>query len=156
MKRRISRRAFIISSTVGIFTVATSAWTVKSGYLSTQDRITRIIFAIFEKRLSYLKWDKAQVMTFIKDFITYPGNQEYLEKVRYLSFFYPLYVHTGWLESTSFATNKIRNFEERIVTQFLLSTNFFREGADETKPVKYLYYYDPYKTPCQNPFAQWQ
>ncbi|MEK8016109.1 MAG: hypothetical protein VSS75_004515 [Candidatus Parabeggiatoa sp.] len=154
MKRKMSRRAFIISSTVGIFAVGTGIITVKSGYLNTQDRMTKIIFAVFEKRLSYLKWDKAQVMIFIKDFITHPKNKGYLKKVRRLSFLYPFYAHTNWLERTSFAS-KIRSFEERIVTKFLFSTNFFREGADETKPVKYLSYYDPYTMPCQNPFAQW-
>ncbi len=154
MKPKMSRRAFIISSTVGIFAVATGVWTIKSGYLNTHDRMTKTIFAVFEKRLSYLKLDKTQVMTFIKDFITHPKNQGYLPKIRRLSFFYPLYAHTNLLEKTSVAS-KIRSFEERIVTKFLFSTNFFREGADETKPVKYLSYYDPYKMPCQNPFAQW-
>ncbi|RKZ41103.1 MAG: hypothetical protein DRQ49_06120 [Gammaproteobacteria bacterium] len=154
MKRKLSRRAFIISSTVGIFAVATGIITVKSGYLNTHDRMTKTIFAVFEKRLSYLKWDKAQVMSFIKDFITHTRNKGYLKKVRSLSFFYPLYAHSNLLERTSLAS-KLHNFEERIITKFLLSTSFFREGADETKPVKYLSYYDPYKMPCKNPFAQW-
>jgi len=154
MKHKMSRRAFIISSTVGIFAVAASVWTVKSGYLNTHDRMTKTIFAVFEKRLSYLKWDKAQIMSFIKDFITHTRNKGYLKKVRSLSFFYPLYAHSNLLERTSLAS-KLHNFEERIITKFLLSTNFFREGADETKPVTYLSYYDPYKMPCQNPFAQW-
>ena len=154
MKRKMSRRAFIISSTVGIFALATGIITVKSGYLNTHDRITKTIFAVFEKRLPYLKWDKAQVMIFIKDFINYPRNKELLKKIQRLSFFYPLYAHTHLLEKTSLAS-KLHSFEEQIVTKFLLSTNFFHEGADESKPVTYLSYYDPYKMPCQNPFAQW-
>ena len=155
MKRKMSRRAFLISSTVGVLAVVTGVWTIRSGYLNSHDRMTRTIFAVFEKRLSYLKWDKTEVMTFIKDFLA--GTQKdkkYLRKIKRLSLFYPLYAHTNCLEKTSIAS-KIRSFEERIATKFLMSSNFFREGADDTKPVKYLSYYDPYKMPCQNPFAQW-
>ena len=35
--------------------------------------------------------------------------------------------------------------------RFLLSTDFFRYGADETRSLEYLAYYDPYISPCYNP-----
>lgn len=34
---------------------------------------------------------------------------------------------------------------------FLLSTSFFQTGADESKPLQFIAYYDPYRTPCYNP-----
>jgi len=37
--------------------------------------------------------------------------------------------------------------------QFLLSTDFFQTGADERRPAKFLALYDPYVTPCYDPFA---
>lgn len=37
--------------------------------------------------------------------------------------------------------------------RFLLSTDFFRNGADESQLVRYLAFYDPYLSPCWNPCA---
>lgn len=41
----------------------------------------------------------------------------------------------------------------RIVADFLLSTNFFTNKMDGTKPVKFVGIYDPYERPCSNPFS---
>jgi len=38
--------------------------------------------------------------------------------------------------------------------QFLLSSDFFWNGADVSKIVRYRAYYDPYVQPCANPFAR--
>lgn len=37
-------------------------------------------------------------------------------------------------------------------TRFLASTDFFQNGADETRPLHYVTYYDPYVSSCYNPF----
>lgn len=37
--------------------------------------------------------------------------------------------------------------------RFLASTDFFQNGADEAKPLRYASYYDPYVSPCYNPFV---
>ena len=37
-------------------------------------------------------------------------------------------------------------------TKFLMSTDFFRNGADEGKLVRYVAFYDPYVSPCYVPF----
>jgi hypothetical protein len=36
---------------------------------------------------------------------------------------------------------------------FLMSTDFFLNGADETRTVRFLEFYDPYRG-CRNPFAR--
>lgn len=38
-------------------------------------------------------------------------------------------------------------------TRYLLSTDFFRHGADESRRIHYVGFYDPDVTPCNNPFA---
>jgi hypothetical protein len=38
-------------------------------------------------------------------------------------------------------------------TRFLLSTDFFQNGSDEKKPLKFVALYDPYVTPCYNPLS---
>ena len=37
--------------------------------------------------------------------------------------------------------------------RFLLSTDFFKNGADESQPIRFLSFYDPYISPCWNPCA---
>ena len=50
-------------------------------------------------------------------------------------------------------TAAIRHGEERIVTNYLLSSDFFVNGADESRTVRYLGFYDPLRA-CSNPFAR--
>lgn len=38
-------------------------------------------------------------------------------------------------------------------TRFLASTDFFQNGADESRSLHYVQYYDPYVSPCYNPFT---
>jgi hypothetical protein len=40
---------------------------------------------------------------------------------------------------------------DAIAARFLLSTDFFQNGADEDRPLRYVAYYDPYRSPCYNP-----
>ena len=41
----------------------------------------------------------------------------------------------------------------RPYTRFLASTDFFQNGADEHRPLRYVRYYDPYVSSCYNPFS---
>ncbi len=41
---------------------------------------------------------------------------------------------------------------DRVFARFLLSTDFFLHGGDVARPVRYWRFYDPYLTPCANPF----
>jgi hypothetical protein len=43
---------------------------------------------------------------------------------------------------------------DQVQAQFLLSTDFFRFDADETRLISYVGYYDPAVTPCNNPLAR--
>lgn len=40
----------------------------------------------------------------------------------------------------------------RPYTRFLASTDFFQNGADESRPLRYVAFYDPYVSACYNPF----
>ena len=44
-------------------------------------------------------------------------------------------------------------YRNKIVLIFLLSTNFFVNRMDESKPVYFTSVYDPYQIPCSNPFS---
>jgi hypothetical protein len=49
-------------------------------------------------------------------------------------------------------TDDIRRGEDRVVTTFLLSTDFFELGSDEARAVHYVDFFDPLR--CGNPFAR--
>ncbi len=40
---------------------------------------------------------------------------------------------------------------DSVTRRFLLSTDFFATGADESRPLEYVKLYDPYLNPCYNP-----
>ncbi len=46
----------------------------------------------------------------------------------------------------------LRELEDGIVGSFLLSTDFFLDGA--VRPPRFVQLYDPYAMPCRNPFAR--
>lgn len=48
---------------------------------------------------------------------------------------------------------KYIQYRSEIVGHFLLSTNFFINKMDETASINYTSVYDPYETPCANPFS---
>lgn len=43
--------------------------------------------------------------------------------------------------------------EEQIATEFLLSSDFFQNGADTSKAVSFIAYADPYTSSCSNPLV---
>jgi hypothetical protein len=53
-----------------------------------------------------------------------------------------------------FSGARMEALEDRICAAFLLSSDFFRNGADESRPVRYLALHDPWKVGCTNPFAR--
>jgi hypothetical protein len=57
------------------------------------------------------------------------------------------------LSGDGFIDTAIRHGEERVTTLFLLSSDFFVNGADISRPVSYVGYYDPARA-CGNPFAR--
>lgn len=49
---------------------------------------------------------------------------------------------------------RLEALEERICSSFLMSSDFFKNGADESRPVRYLALYEPPTVGCTNPFAR--
>jgi len=48
---------------------------------------------------------------------------------------------------------KLDVYRSEIVGLFLLSTNFFQNKMDTTKPIRFMRIYNPYFSPCANPFS---
>jgi hypothetical protein len=50
--------------------------------------------------------------------------------------------------------SRLRSWPDGVFTGYLLSTDFFQHGGDESRQLQYVGLYAPYVTPCSNPFAR--
>jgi len=144
----MKRRYFLISS----FAAAMGLTGLSTGYFDEQQRVYKTIYAVFKKRLGNIKWTDEMVETFYQSFIKDRDNWGFLGKTKKFSYIYPVYAHTDLLSFTPIHP-KVQSFEERIISKFLLSTDFFWNGADSSKALTYQGYHDPHDRPCVNPFA---
>lgn len=55
--------------------------------------------------------------------------------------------------ATLAAREGFREPRERLYLRFLLSTDFYQNGADESIPLDYVMLFDPHESTCYNPFA---
>ncbi len=104
-------------------------------------------------RLSFLKLDEAGLHQFAQDQVgTLLAKRPTWNRMKY---------HFLHIFSKSFSpydrSNDTRSRNEKIIDGFaatyLLSSDFFLNGADVSRVVKYIRFYDPL-TPCGNPFAR--
>ena len=130
-----SRRAFIAT----LVAAATGAggwwfWRNQFGDQTPEVRLnpwTELVVSTLRQRLDYLELEEEGVVHFARD----------LRKRR-------LHTLLRRLKAGDAET------AEWLVQQFLMSSDFFWNGADESRPVGYMGYYDPYERPCANPFAR--
>lgn len=138
----LSRRGFLISALAGISSLAVLRFALA--------KPEQVIADVLQKRLSYLKLDEPGVLAFARDAVAI--NLVVAAKLRA---FGAAGMFTTDARAGRFHVEAIRHGEERIVTTYLLSTDFFQTGADKMRTVRYLGMYKPFwSAPCLNPFAR--
>ena len=137
-----SRRTFIAAACAGL--LGAGGWR----FFRAHDE--EAILMVLRKRLDYLKMDPAGMRAFATDL----ASRRLLSstRLRLMMSFGPWYRRAD-LNGQGFLAVAIRHGEERIVSNYLLSSDFFINGADQTRVVKYLGFYDPLHA-CSNPFAR--
>lgn len=143
MNTQLRRRLFL-GSIVGAGVAATAV-----GFavlpLSPELRLKQLL----RSRLSYLTFSDDVVDAFMRDFSAdSPDRFAHLRSTAY--------VGQKALYSQDLVTSglPIFRFERFVISAFLLSTDFFRRGAQTDTPLRYVAYNDPYKVGCANPFAR--
>ena len=131
----MERRNFLkLTGLAAIGTAAIPSLSVAA--LSTEDAVSGLIINEFD----YLQLDKAGVKQYVEDYLSqYQPNWIGSMKMRFI------YLMNMKAEQSDLITQLTRTY--------ILSTDFFRNKMDETKPVQYLGLYNPYKNPCANPFS---
>ena len=112
-----------------------------------------IIISIIRKKLNYMRIDKSELKEFADDFQnTLSAKQRMIGG--WAGMLRPLYSIVDIYKVTPYS-DKFKGFEEYAITTFLLSSDFFKNGADLSRKVKYIALYNPYEMGCENPFANY-
>src|SRR5262245_3754770 len=146
----ISRRAFVLSAIASAISLAVGACappnrtTTAPTTADDADQLAATapaqaslveadsapIIEVLRKQFDYLDLDATGLVAFAHDFRAKAGEEVLRRQV-----------------------DDPEDFRYTVSTQFLMSTDFFRNGADESRLVKYVAYYDVYNA-CTSPFAR--
>jgi hypothetical protein len=137
------RRVFLLSGLGAL--AAASVWL----YFGASANET--IAMVLRRRLDYLTLDPAGVRRFAVDLLAKHGISH--AKIHLLSAIRPAYSRHDLSSGKNSLAYLLRHGEDRIVGSFLISSDFFLNGADETRVVKYLGLIDSRRA-CANPFAR--
>lgn len=140
-----TRRKFI-GLGIGIVGGAAALTTAYKWYFGEPQSV---IIAILNRRLALLNIDRDSFYLFAADYLAF--RKDYRKQLSAMSVVsWPLrYVSPYELLPMGAS---LRRLEDNVVSKYLLSTDFFQNGAESKRPIKYFSFYDPYVSICRNPF----
>ena len=142
------RRKFLLGSVTVIAVAGLGVWGFGGSAAAAE------IAKLIRDRLGFLKLDEAGLHAFAHDQATaLLAKRPTVARLKY-------HFTSMFLSKTSSRYNRsfdTRSRKERMADNlaqtYLLSSDFFTHGADESRTVKYVELYDPMR-PCGNPFAR--
>lgn len=109
------------------------------------------VLDVLQRHLPDLQVDAAHRVTFARDYVQH--REDYRRQLRAFAAGagpFRLALKTGLLSKD----HGFRRTQDQIVALFLLSTDFFQNGASLERPVTYLGFYDPLSAICRNPLMR--
>lgn len=128
MKRR---KFLIIAGLSGAAAALTSARFLTTSFEQSAE-------ALIKRELSFLRLDEDGLKKFVADYSA-SKDRTYKRMVK----------GYGLIGLGTAQSGKIH----QLVSQYLLSTDFFHNKMDESRIVKYIALYNPYTSPCAHPFS---
>jgi len=122
-------------------------------FLNNGDRQIDAIVDLLRERLNFLDIRDADLVAFAHDY----QRRELTEKAEVVDRLGPIGAVYRFYDrlNNSHMVDELRDFEDYTANLFLLSSDFFWHGADESRTVSYLSLYGTVETACgQNPFAR--
>jgi hypothetical protein len=143
-----SRRRLIVGGLGAVAAAGLGAWGL--GRLGFRMEIASIL----RRRLGFLKMDEGGIRAFAKDQTraTFSKKIPTWNRLRYHMLASGASSFKRFYRSTD-TPSRMGKFEDTLVSTYLLSSDFFWNGSDESRTVNYVAYYDPNR-PCHNPFAR--
>jgi hypothetical protein len=146
---KISRRKFLLATVPAAVSLYISGWWF---FKVRNSDATDIVIQILKNNLSYLKLKDEDLATFAESLQqTLTGNIR--QQISWAGIMRPIYSQVNIFSLSSLTRSTFAEFEEYVISKFLLSTDFFINNADENRNITYLGFY-PYERPCSNPFAR--
>ncbi len=144
----MTNRRRVIFGGLGVIGLAAGGWVV--GHVALESEIA----ATLNRRLDYLKLDPDGVRRFAKDQTDAVFHKKIptWNRLRYHLLAASAASYKRFYRSTD-TQSRLARFEDTLVSTYLLSSDFLLNGADESRTVNYVAYYDSLR-PCQNPFAR--
>lgn len=138
MKRRTFIKTGIILASLGLLS------------LLTIPSFKNTVIKLLKKDTAQLKIDPDGIEKFMRE-----ANKEqfWIKFSRGKKILIVLFTYVGVFKSLLPFYNKYVQYRGQISGHFLLSTDFFMQKMDVTKPIQYRQFYNPYKQPCYNPFS---
>jgi hypothetical protein len=142
----MKRRYFLLTAVAGVAGIAGACYARSSGEAG--------VAKVLHKRLGYLKLDPEGVQRFASEIgeLKYGGNARLHMLMRAFDAAGPLYTLPA-LSGHDTLEDNVQHGEDSIITLYLLSTDFFGNGADMNRTVRYVRFYNP-MVACGNPFAR--
>jgi hypothetical protein len=109
------------------------------------------IALMLRTRLNYLQLDADGVQRFARDYAARKDLSS--TRLHLINAIGPAYRHLTDRPVSAHVFSAVHHGEERIITNYLIGSDFFINGADETRVVHYLGLLDPLRA-CGNPFAR--
>jgi len=139
----MQRRTFILSGVGAIL----GAGALRLALSDQRSAVAKIL----HRRLDYLNLDPQGVAQFAQDIVNHGISGSKLTLVDAMG---PLYTRLDLLPNSRVNVS-LRHGEERITSKFLLSSDFFDHGADTSRLVRYLGYFERTDLrACSSPFAR--
>jgi hypothetical protein len=143
----MKRRKFLFAG-LGVIAVV-GAGGIVLGPMAAESEIVSHV----RQRLSFLKLDEAGLKAFAKDQVAVllakrPTWNRW--KYHFMSVFSKSFTR---YEHSNDTRNRRQRMEDNIASTYLLSSDFFINGADQSQVVQYVAFYDPLRG-CGNPFAR--
>jgi hypothetical protein len=141
---KLSRRNFLLLGIVSGMACLCGAYIWRWGDAKS------VVVAILKRRVGYLDVDPNTFHDFAKEYLN--SRKQYEPQLTLLSAVsLPLRFASPYRALKP--GHAFRRLEDNIVSQYLLSTDFFQNGADENRSVQYLSFYDLHVVACRNPFS---
>jgi hypothetical protein len=146
---KLTRRRFLLAAVPVSASLYVGGWwffNVRKGETS------RIIISVLKKKLYYLNISNQTLEAFVSDFqASLPSR--YSKLLSWAGMLEPAYSRFEVFNLTPYTKKRFEELEEHIISNFLLSSDFFYNDAREDREIKYMGLY-PYASSCSNPFAR--
>jgi hypothetical protein len=108
-----------------------------------------VVVAVLKRRLDPLGLDVSYAL-FAAQYVEF--RAEFRDKLRMLgslAWFFRIGSPYEWLPMN----HPLRRMEDNIVSNFMLSTDYFEHGKAEGRQIRYVGWHDPYERPCRKFFG---